>query len=95
MSRDTRPPADRHAEIEAALDRRVIVALVSARRMAQERHIVATGHMLTRDDVRRMAERLAEPITDGQAAEVIEALNTCGLYLTDELVLDKIWDVIG
>lgn len=86
---------DTARQIEAALDARVIAALVSARRMAQERHIVATGHMLTRDDVRRMAERLAEPITDAQAADVIEALNTCGLYLTDELVLDKIWEVLS
>ena len=40
-NRDTRPPADRHAEIEAALDARVLAALAAAWKMAIDRQLIA------------------------------------------------------
>lgn len=43
MSRDTRPATDRHAQIESALDARVLAALAAAWDMAKDRQLIA-GH---------------------------------------------------
>lgn len=100
MSRDTRPATDRHAQIESALDARVLAALAAAWGMAKDRQLIA-GHYITRAGVRALAAELAEPINDGQAAEVIEALNAFDRHDTgpgvdlEEKTLDKIWDVIA
>ena len=98
--RDQRPPAARFAEIEAALDKRVLDALAAAWGMAKDRQLIA-GHYITRAGVAALAAELAEPINGGQAAEVIEALNAFdrhdsgpGVALEEE-ALDKIWDVIA
>ena len=39
--RDQRPPADRHAQIESALDARTLAALAQAWSMAAERGLIA------------------------------------------------------
>ena len=98
--RDQRPPAARFAEIEAALDARVLAALAAAWGMAKDRQLIA-GHYITRAGVAALAAELAEPINGGQAADVIEALNAfdrrdsdSGVALEED-TLDKIWDVIA
>ena len=100
VGRDQRPPAARFTEIEAALDMRALSALAAAWGMAKDRQLIA-GHYITRAGVEALATELAEPINDGQAAEVIEALNAFdrhdsgpGVALEEE-TLDKIWDVIA
>ena len=97
-NRDTRPATDKHAEIEAALDRRVLDALAAAWSMATERNLVA-GQYWTREDVRELAEDLAEPITDEQAAEVVErslhAAGISGVSIDADTLLDDIWEVIA
>ena len=98
--RDQRPSAARFTEIEAALDMRVLSALAAAWGMAKDRQLIA-GHYITRAGVAALAAELAEPINDGQAAEVIEALNAFDRHDSDsgvaleEEALDKIWDVIA
>lgn len=96
--RDQRPPAARFAEIEAALDKRVLDALAAAWSMATERNLVA-GQYWTREDVRELAEDLAEPITDEQAAEVVErslhAAGISGVGIDADTLLDDIWEVIA
>lgn len=99
MSRDTRPPANRFAEIEATLDCRVLAALAAAWEMAAERNLVA-GDYWTREDVRVIADDLAEPITDAQAADVIQGLrdaqsSPAGLTVDSDAILDHIWGVIA
>ena len=99
MSRDTRPPANRFAEIEAALDRRVLAALEAAWSMAAERNLV-TGDYWTREDVQGIATDLAEPITDAQAADVIQGLrdaqsSPAGLVVDSYAILDHIWGVLS
>lgn len=98
--RDQRPPAARFTEIESALDKRVLAALAAAWGMAKDRQLIA-GHYITRAGVQALAAELAEPINDGQAADVIEALNAfdrrdsdSGVALEED-TLDKIWDVIA
>lgn len=96
--RDTRPPAARFAEIEAALDKRVLAALAAALGMAKDRQLVA-GNYITREGVEALAADLAEPITAELAADVIEGLNNlaapaAGAALEED-ALDKIWDVIA
>ena len=96
--RDQRPPAARFAEIEAALDARVLAALAAAWGMAKDRQLIA-GNYITRAGVEKLAADLAEPITAELAADVIEGLNNlaapaAGVALEDE-ALDKIWDVIA
>ena len=98
VGRDQRPPAARFAEIEAALDRRVLAALAAAWGMAKDRQLIA-GNYITRAGVEKLAADLAEPITAELAADVIEGLNNlaapaAGVALEDE-ALDKIWDVIS
>lgn len=98
-NRDTRPPANRFAEIEAALDRRVLAALAAAWEMAAERNLVA-GDYWTREDVRGIADDLAEPISDEQAADVIQGLrdaqsSPAGLVVDSDTILDHIWSVIA
>ena len=100
MSRDTRPPANRFAEIEAALDARVLAALAAAWSMATERNLVA-GVYVTRADVVENAATLAEPISDTEAADVIAGLNgrPAGdrreAAALDGEALDHIWSVIA
>lgn len=95
--RDTRPPADRHAEIEAALDARVLAALEAAWSMAEDRNLIV-GTYSTRADVREAAENLAEPISDAQAADVIAGLNdrreARETAILSEEILDHVWSVI-
>ena len=96
--RDQRPPAARFAEIEAALDARVLAALAAAWGMAKDRQLIA-GNYITRLGVATLARELAEPITEAQAADVIEGLNglaapAAGVALEEE-TLDHIWDVIA
>ncbi len=98
-NRDTRPPANRFAEIEAALNRRVLAALEAAWSMAAERNLV-TGDYWTREDVREIADDLAEPITDALAADVIQGLRDAqslpaGLVVDSDTILDHVWDVIA
>lgn len=98
-NRDTRPPANRFAEIEAALDARVLAALAAAWKMAAERNLV-TGDYWTREDVREIADDLAEPITDALAADVIQGLrdaqnSPAGLTVDSDAILDHIWGVIA
>lgn len=98
--RDQRPPAARFAEIEATLDKRVLAALAAAWGMAKDRQLIA-GHYITRAGVEALAADLAEPVTEAQAAEVIEALNAFDRHDTgpgvalEEEALDKIWQVIA
>lgn len=100
VGRDQRPPAARFAEIEAALDKRVLAALAAAWGMAKDRQLVA-GNYITRAGVEKLAADLAEPINDGQAAEVIEALNAFDRHDTgpgvdlERKTLDKIWQVVA
>lgn len=98
VGRDQRPPAARFKEIEAALDKRVLDALAEAWRMATERNLVA-GQYWTREDVRELAADLAEPITDEQAADVVErslhAAGISGVGIDSDTLLDEIWDVIA
>lgn len=98
--RDTRPPANRFAEIEAALDARVLAALAAAWEMATERQLIA-GAYLTRADVMENAATLAEPISDALAADVIAGLNDRPAgdrheaAALDGEALDHIWSVIA
>ena len=99
VGRDQRPPAARFAEIEVALDRRVLAALAAAWNMATERNLVA-GDYWTREDVRKIADDLAEPITDALAAGVIQGLrdaqsSPAGLTVDSDAILDHIWGVIA
>lgn len=93
---DTPPPADRHAQVEAALDARVLAALAAAWKMATERHLVA-GVYFDRADVRRIAANVAEPVTDGEAADTIAGLNDSGAMSApcEAEVLDHVWRVIA
>lgn len=99
-NRDTRPPANRFAEIEAALDARVLAALAAAWKMAIDRQLVA-GVYLTRADVVENAATLAEPISDALAADVIAGLNDRPAgdrreaAALDGEALDHIWGVIA
>ena len=99
-TRDTRPPADHHAAVEAALDRRVLDVLDAAWEMAKDRRLVA-GAYVTRPSVQKIAAELAEPIGPALAADVIASLNardTSGkaeaVALLGEAV-DHVWDVIA
>lgn len=98
--RDQWPPAARFAEVEAALDRRVLAALAAAWSMATERNLVA-GVYVTRADVVENAAALAEPVTSEQAADVIAGLNDRPAgdrpeaAALDAEALDHIWDVIA
>ena len=94
VGRDQRPPAARFAEIEAALDKRVLAALAAAWSMATERNLVA-GVFWDRAAVEIIAEKYAEPIDSDQAADVIEALNGRGDTLGEDEIIDRIWDVIA
>lgn len=100
MSRDTRPATDRHAQIESALDARVLAALAAAWGMAKDRQLIA-GHYVTREGVQEIAAELAEPISDALAADVIVGLNgRQTLHKTEqtalaEEILDHIWNVIA
>lgn len=98
VGRDQRPPAARFAEVEAALDRRVLDALAAAWSMATERNLIA-GQYWTREDVRELAADLAEPITEEQAAEVVErsarAAGISGVSIDADTLLDDIWEVIA
>lgn len=60
--RDTRPPADRHAEIEAALDKRLIAALAAAWQMAAKRGLLDRK---IEDAIDRALEDYSETNTDG------------------------------
>ena len=98
VGRDQRPPAARFAEIEAALDARVLAALAAAWGMAKDRQLIA-GNYITRADVEKLATDLAEPITAELAADVIEGLNNlaapaAGVALEEETI-DNIWSVIA
>ena len=97
--RDTRPPANRFAEIEAALDMRLLAALAAAWEMAIDRRLVV-GHYSTRDDVQKIAAGLAAPIDDALAADVIAGLNDRHTLhrperaaLAEE-ILDHVWSVL-
>lgn len=98
VGRDQRPPAARFAEIEAALNKRVLAALAAAWKMAEERQLV-TGNYITRAGVQALAAELAEPITSEQAAEVIAGLNglerPADSTTLEEEVLDHIWNVVA
>lgn len=100
VGRDQRPPAARFAEIEAALDARVLAALAAAWKMAIDRQLVA-GVYLTRADVVENAATLAEPISDALAADVIAGLNDrpagdrSEAAALDGEALDHIWGVIA
>jgi len=98
-TRDTRPPANKFQEIEAALDRRVLAALAAAWEMAAERNLV-TGDYWTREDVQEIADDLAEPITDAQAADVIQGIrdaqsSPAGLVVDSDTILDHVWGVLS
>lgn len=97
--RDTRPPANKFQEIEAALDKRVLAALAAAWEMAAERNLV-TGDYWTREDVQGIAADLAEPISDAQAADVIQGLrdaqsSPAGLVVDSDTILDHVWGVLS
>ena len=96
--RDTRPPAARFAEIEAALDARVLAALEAAWSMAEDRNLIV-GTYSTRADIREAAENLAEPISDTEAADVIAGLNDRRepreAAILGEEIIDHVWSVIA
>ena len=97
--RDTRPPANKFQEIEAALDKRVLAALAAAWEMAIDRRLVV-GHYVTREGVQEIAAELAEPISDALAADVIVGLNDRPtLHKAEqtslaEEILDHVWSLI-
>ena len=97
-TRDTRPPANKFQEIEAALDRRVLAALAAAWEMAIDRRLVV-GAYVTREGVGKIAAELAEPISPELAADVIAGLNDrndrAEVDALEGEVLYHIWGVIA
>lgn len=92
--RDQRPPAARFAEIEAALDKRVLDVLSKAHALAAERGLVAGGYWQL-EDVHECARENAEvTLTDEQARKALAVFARYEIQDGDTL-LDAIWDVIA
>lgn len=100
-ARDVRPPADRHAQVEAALDARVLAALAAAWDMATERGLVAGSYWTTDDIAREVPDHLRVRglalVESGRVAElaraIVAGLNDSVDDITPELVAEHIWSV--